>query len=264
MNCQYDNYAIYWVPRGGSPLETFGTAWSGWCADSGTHAFVPEEFQRCRRHDGVPGQVGKLGIHANVKSPFRLAQGRSIWALDRALQDLADRTAAIRLPRFELEVFDNQVVLALSRPNAAVIRLLSDVADLVRLYQVEPEYHTMPGFADAPVPASRDWGATNMPVLERFHLPLSDRLDLGTAFEVVDMLRPKLGEVLTRPQLLADLALVGDPGGNRPWRLIDRYELNESPVRARPKLPVEMECQGPQLMTTFEARTSESGALLTV
>lgn len=262
MHSQYENLAIHWVPRAGSALEAFGTGWTGWCAESGSVAPVPERLRAPRRREGVPGRIAKLGFHANVKSPFRLAGGRSIWSLDRALEDLADRTAAIRLPKFELTVFDRQVVLALVKPSNAVTRLLADVADVVRLFQVTPDYAAMPGHGRAPLPGRRDWGSTEMPVLERFHLPLTDRLDLGTAYDVVAELAPMLAPVLAGQQLLADLALVGDPGGGRPWRLIERYELRDTPVRVLPTLPSEMSCQGPQLITPFGSIAGDDDELL--
>ena len=260
MHGQYENYAIHWVPRRGTALEGFGTGWTGWCAESGSVARIPETLRPGRRCAGGAGHVAKLGFHANVKSPFRLARGRSIWALDRALQDLAERTACVRLPRLELTVFDNQVVLALTRPSNAVIRLLGEVAELVSIYQNAPQYSELPGFGEAPLPANRDWGSTDMPLLERFHMPLTDRLDLGAAYDVVAALDPILAPILRTQQLLSDLALVGDPGGNRPWRLIERYELREAPVRAVPKLPSEMSCRGPQLMEPFEEVSDEGPA----
>lgn len=261
----YTRYAIWWVPHPGSALARFGAAWTGWCADRGLTSKATARAALSRGWPGVPGGVARQGLHANVKSPFRLAEGRGIWALESALEALADRVTAVRLPRLALTVFDGRVVLAPTRPEEGVSRLMRAVAEAVRPVQVRPPY---PGFGrgcelaleGVAVPGTRDWGACAMPTLERFHVPLTDRLTLGTAYEVVAELEPTLGEVLGRRQLLADLALVGDPGGGRPWRVIARYPLQCGAAPADAGLPAEMDCLGPSLMTPLGSEAARTGA----
>lgn len=243
MDIGYESYAVYWVPHRGSALAQFGVGWTGWCSDRGDAEDIPEIRRLSRGRSGVPGSVARRGLHAIVKSPFALSADENIWQLHEALEALAHETRMINLPRIELTVFDGQVVLALTNPCAAVVNLMRDVAKVIDPCLKVPVY------AGSPQPGARDWGSLDMPVMERFHMPLTDHLELGIAYEVVADLRPVLEPILMEDQVLADLALVGDPGDGRPWRLIERYELSQEPAPV--KVPIGMDCNGPQLIAPF-------------
>ncbi len=258
MQNDYEKFAIHWVPRDGTALADFGASWTGWCAEGGVLNRGPAKDTCSALRPGVPGSIAKIGLHAAVKSPFTLASGRCVWTLEQRLEMFAEHTSAIRLPRFELTVFDGQVVLALSRPCRAMTRMIGQIADLVRPLQASPSYAGAKGLAalasgTRALPSDRDWGATRMPPIERFHLPLTDRLALGEAFEVISVLRPLLAPILDAPQRLADLALVAHPGGNGPWHVLERHELRDCPVRAVPRDTEALRCKGPRLMRPLKA-----------
>jgi hypothetical protein len=248
----YTSYAIWWVPRPATGLGQFGAEWTGWCADDGMvsapvlAAAGPGDPPR----PGVPGEVGRHGLHAVIRPAFRLAPGRSLWALEDALAELAERTEAIRLPPLELTVFDGRVALALARPDAAVASLLSAVDAALRPFRQPLPYARPDGAADADGQAS---GAGQHAALERFHLALSDRLDLGRAYELVAGLGPRLAPALSRQQVIWDLALVGDPGGGRRWRLLQRHALIGEPAAERAPVPAGMAWRGPSLLAPLAA-----------
>ncbi len=250
MDSDYVNFAIYWVPQPGSALARFGAAWTGWCAEGGEEPGFDEtlEVQEVAKgRDGVPGSIARHGLHANVKSPFSLTPEHSIWSLHEALDSLAQTNAAIKLSHLEVTVFDGQVVLALSRPNPEVIGLLRAVASVVDPCLEKPVYAENHS-SSVPQPPLRDWGSIDMPVIERFHIPLTDRLELGMAYEVVAELRPLVDPILSADVVLSDLALVGDPGEGRPWRLLERYELSAAPASTGD--PLGMNCSGPRLIAS--------------
>jgi hypothetical protein len=242
----YTSYAIWWVPRPTTGLGEFGVEWTGWCADDGTVS--AEAGPGVSPRPGVPGEVGRHGLHAVIRPAFRLAPGRSLWALEDALAELAEGTEAIRLPPLELTVFDGRVALALARPDAAVARLLSAVDAALRPFRQPLPYARIDGAADA-----EGQGACQHASLERFHLALSDRLDLGTAYEIVAELGPRLAPALSRQQVIWDLALVGDPGGGRRWRLLQRHALIGEPAAERAPVPAGMAWRGPSLLAPLAA-----------
>lgn len=262
----YRGYAIWWVPRVGSALARFGADWTGWCADRGVTTPTPALAAMSRPRAGVPGALARYGLHATVGPAFRLAEGHSAWALEDALAAVAERTLAIRMPRFEPTVLDGRVVLVPARPDEAVTRLVTDVAEAIRAFRVPVRPAAVGAGGGIALPGRReggaaggtdggaDGGAVAMPALDRFHIRLSDRLELGTAHEVVAELEAMLAPVLERSQVLTDLALVGDPGGGRPWRLLDRYELTGEKARTRPTLPDGMDFLGPSLMAPLGTR----------
>ncbi len=251
----YDAYAIWWVPRPGTGLARFGAAWTGWCADSG---IVSADGARAAAALGhAPGSLGRRGLHASLRSAFRLAPGCSRWALEDALAELAERTEAVRLPALELTVFDGRVVLAV--PDGAVARLAGAVADAVRRFALPLPYAASQTDGASPADEASEPGCP-APSLDRFHLPLTDRMDLGRAYEVVAELRTSLAPVLARRQRIDDLAIVGDPGEGRPWRLLQRHQLAGDPARGEAPVPSGMAWRGPSLLAPFAARAGRATA----
>ncbi len=238
----YTSYAIWWVPRPATGLGRLGSEWTGWCADNG---IVSAEPATESPRPGVPGQVGRHGLHATIRPAFRLTPGRSLWALEDALAELTERTEAIRLPTLELTVFDGHVALALSQPDPAVANLLSAVETALRPLRQPLPYMRA---TDAGQAGDRGVVAPTPPALERFHLPLTDRLDLGTAYEIVAELEPRLAPVLARQQTIWDMALVGNPGEGRRWRLLQRYALIGEPASETAPVPAGMAWRGPSLL----------------
>lgn len=256
MDCT--RHAIWWVPRPGTELARFGQDWTGWCADRGTTGARRALAALSRPRAGVPGAVRLRGLHAGVKSVFRLAPGRSAWGLEDALAELAGRTAPIRLSRLRLTVDGGRVVLAPMRPDDAVTRLLTSAAEAVLPFEVAPSYAALTGpgagagsgavAAGGIVLLDRPEDAAVSSTVERFRLPLTDRMDPAAAAEIIAELEPFLADMLARPQTVADLALVGDPGRGRPWRLLERYALDGEVVRRDTPLPAGMDCRGPSLL----------------
>lgn len=244
----YASYAIWWVPRTGTALARFGAEWTGWCADRGIVTATPVPGAVISRPGGVPGSVGRFGLHGTIKSAFCLVPGRSRWALEDALADLAERTAPIRLPPFELTVFDGRVVLAPSRPEPALTGLLATVARAISGFHVPPSHAPQKALPHN----SRRRQGWSAPALERFHLPLTDGLDLGTAYQVVASLQAPLARALSRRQSIADLALVGDPGEGRPWRLLQRYALWGEAMRPQSRVPAGMAWSGPCMLAPMQ------------
>lgn len=250
MHSDYEEFAIYWMPRQGSALAAFGAGWTGWCADRGTRSDLPE-YRRLRRgRPEMPGASTLHGLHCVLKAPFRLARGRTVWSLDHDLMALAQSLPAVRLPKFEVTAFDGQVVLALSRPSRPMARLMRNIDDVIRPIQAGARYATYSGqhqVAGIDIPGMRAWTEVDDGSVNRFQIPLSDRMELGLAFDMVDMLAPALRHVLSEPQMMLDLALVGNPGRGRPWRLIERYALADEPRRLGTPAPTGMACHGPRI-----------------
>ncbi|HET7411003.1 MAG TPA: DUF1045 domain-containing protein [Paracoccaceae bacterium] len=250
MKCE--RYAIWWVPRPGTELAQFGVEWTGWCADRGVAHARRALSALSRSRAGVPGAARLRGLHATVTAPFRLAPGRSVWGLETALTDLAGRMRPIRLPRLRVEVCEGRVVLAPSRPDEAVMQLLTGGAEAVRPFRVTPEYAALsgPGAVAAgglvlpDLPQAPGDQATRAPV--RFRLPLSDRIEGATAMAAE--LDPVLAPLLAERPILADLALVGDLGRGRPWRLLERFALEAEAQERDAPPPSGMDCRGPTLL----------------
>jgi hypothetical protein len=78
---------------------------------------------------------------------------------------------------------------------------------------------------------------------------LTDQLGLEIAFEVLQQLEPVLKPILDEPRRMHDLALMGDPGGGRPLRVLQRYELHDG---LRRNVSSALPCQGPDVLVPMD------------
>ena len=258
---EFTRYAIWWVPRSGTALARFGAEWTGWCAETGVAGARRALAALSRPRAGVPGAARLTGLHATLRPAFRPAPGRSRWALEGALAELAARTGPVRLPRLRLGVEDGRVVVAPMRPDEGVTRLVTAVAEAMRPFGVAPSFAAVAGrgsvAAGGLVLPDRPAGAAFAPAAPvRFRLALTDRLDAAEALSIVAELTPTLAPVLVRSQCVAALALVGDPGRGRPWRLLERFALDGEAAQRGPRLPAAMDCCGPRLMAPLGDRAA--------
>ena len=72
------------------------------------------------------------------------------------------------------------------------------------------------------------------------------------------MLSRIVAPMLSARRQISDLALMGDPGGGRPLRVLERYELRDWPLRrSAGALP----CHGPRVLAPMpETRRHEADA----
>lgn len=249
MSSDYQRYMIAWIPQVGSPLAKFGKDWTGWCADDLDTAPAWPRDNRL----GLSGQrweIALRGLHATLSRPFKLAPGRSRWRLDDALSAAAKTIPALAVPGFELQVVDGQVVLVPRHFLDAIERLQDRVADVVHLVATRPGHKTKDPTGLGPIPAGLGSGA---PAIPRFVVPLTDRIDGSGARDVAAMLRPRIAGLISPVHMLDDLALLGDTGRRRRWRLLERYRLAERSLENVEKGPEPLQCPDARELPLLEA-----------
>ena len=269
---EFERYAVYWVPRWPDPLARFGTAWTGWCAERGEvrpRGSFPE-IAVDREADAagtvelaaVSRKLWRHGLHGVIRAPFALAPGRSQFSVEHVLDDLAEALASVPLPRLEVAVVEGRVALEPAKSASALSALVAEVVDGLEPLAARAETHDgADGFAEAPVQLAGG-GAELLPFpnvrAARFHVPLTDALPIGRAHALRDALAPVLAPMLGAPRRLSELALMGDPGGGRPLRVLERYALREWPHR---RVAAALPCQGPDVLAPMpEARRSKADA----
>ena len=232
----FERYAVYWVPRFPDPLGPFGDAWTGWCAEYG------ERHPRSDFPD-LPALTARLcrhGLHGVIHAPFRLARERSLFAVEDALDEIAEETVAVRIPPLELAVVEGRVALVPSRGSAALTALLDRIASLLAP-MVEPA-------AEEPLPPAGGNGSLvpfrGAPA-HRFHLPLTDPRPIDEAHRLKEALAPVVAHVLAFPRSLSVISLIGDPGGGRRLRALENYGLLDSPLRPGARV---LPSHGPQVL----------------
>jgi hypothetical protein len=176
------------------------------------------------------------GFHGVVIAPFRLGDGHSPWSVERALEATADALVAVPMPPLELAVTGGQVALVPTRPSSGLEAVLAKVEEALTPLMAAPLPGASRGARGATGGTKR---LSQLPAsaAHRFHMPFTDRMDIADAFRIRDRLDPVLAPMLDEPRKIAELALMADPGGGRPLRVLQRFDLRETPALAQDALP---------------------------
>jgi uncharacterized protein DUF1045 len=262
MPVEFEQYAAYWVPKRNDPLARFGASWTGWCAERGARRDQSALDGISIDIPKVTRQLWRHGFHAVIKAPFRLCAGRSRFSVEHVLGRLSEDSAAFELPRLQLAVVHGSVALVSFQSCSALGDLVTQVDKAVATLEL-----AAPAECDTLLRKSKpdsDASATADTVIpfptssaHRFQIPLTDRLNPKIAQETMEALRPLLEPMLDLPRRMNDVALMGDPGGGRPLRVLEFYELPDPHPQCKSSaLPV----QGPDILVPMPtSRTSDPG-----
>ncbi|MBV0911220.1 DUF1045 domain-containing protein [Anianabacter salinae] len=223
---EFARYAIYYVPDG--PLAAFGAAWLGWDVAQGAEVpqpDLPPLGDELRRITDTPR---KYGFHGTLKPPFRLAEGRSAEQLAEETQDLARRTAPVRvgglapgrIGRF-LALVPQGDTAALAALAAACVTELDGFRET--LSEAELARRRAAGLTDRQEDLLAAWGYPYVLDEFRFHMTLSGRVDDSTAARAMAALDVAL-PALDTPYVFGAIALVGERADGR-FQTIHRYAL---------------------------------------
>ena len=243
MTSDYERYAIWWVPQAATPLAGFGRRWMGWCAEDADSVALRGVRDLPSSTEMGCCQMAARGLHGTLARPFTLGPGRSVWRLQEAIAKFAATNPTVPLPRMDVRVRQDRVVLTPLCESGMLQRLQGGVADIVR---------TISGKADAPANTGGPIvaGGICLPVdtvkgpslVSDFVMPLTGRMQAAEAQRLASDLRHRLSSVLSVPARVSDLALMGDPGRGRRWRLLERFQLADEAMSARSRVPASMAC----------------------
>ncbi len=249
----YERYALYWVPSAEDPVARLGRDWTGWCADRG---------ERTPRRP-IPGigacaaslvaETARHGLHGVLVAPFRPTSPRAVWALEQALDHVACASAPVRLPGLRPALVEGRVALVPRRLPADLDCLMG---------RVRAALHGLGGPpAVAPIDLRRILSGNFRPGVltgDRFHLPLTDAVEPETGAAVLARLGPLTEMIVTRSLVIEEVALMGDPGGRRPLRVLRRYPLLACESEAR--IGAALETRGPRVFLSLLERMRRHGA----
>lgn len=100
----FSRYAVYFMPKAGDPLHTFGRDWFGYDPMTGQRlAPTPLPGWRLEDHEKLIETPRKYGLHATLKAPFRLADGVTEADLLAAVQALSEKLEPVDIGQLELK-----------------------------------------------------------------------------------------------------------------------------------------------------------------
>jgi putative phosphonate metabolism protein len=228
-------YAIYYAPHHESAWWRFGCAWLGRDAVTGrdvTHLPLP-------LHDeptiaSMTALPRRYGFHATLKSPFKLASGRSARDVYLQAAHLAMSLNGITLPRLRLTEIDDFVALsfdyadalpAACQPIAALcvagfdnLRARPDTAELAR--------RQSRGLTPRQSQFLATWGYPYVFDEFRFHLTLTGPLPRSERLCVIAGLAPHVAELQSTPLRFDALSVYRQPASKAPFVVTRRYSFD--------------------------------------
>lgn len=224
----FARYALYYAPQAGSALERLGSAWLGYDAAAG-RALARPALADLDDPDLVAAPA-RYGLHGTVKAPFRLAEGRAVEALDAALRGYAARTPPTPIGPLEVAAAHGFVSLRPTRQSQALRDAVFDVVrafDAFRapLTEADLARRRAAGLSEAQEANLLAWGYPYVGDELQFHITLTGRLPADRSAAVATALAAYLAPALQEPAVFDGLALFGDPGEGRPFRLLARHRF---------------------------------------
>ncbi|WP_340149800.1 DUF1045 domain-containing protein [uncultured Sneathiella sp.] len=226
----FKRYAIYFAPQRESPLASLGNQWLG--VDPGTGEVLDRP-----RIDGISSQDIKLitkapsryGFHGTLKPPFVLRDNRTLQELDINIQKLAEKVAPFDIPKMTVRALSDFLAIVPASPvetlNTLADRCVKELDDYRKPASDEEIIRRRKNLTARQEVLLMRWGYPFVMEEFRFHLTLTGRLSAAECAALERKLTGYLATALEEPVPVRDICLFGDPGNDRPFRLLKRYPL---------------------------------------
>ena len=225
----YKRFAVYFAPPAESSLGRFGNMWLGHDPESGQPvepSSLDDEAIQTRQQ--VIAAPSRYGFHGTLKPPFALADPYNLATLENALERLARSFDALVIPALQLKTIGRFIALVPAELSPSLQRLSETCVrdlDIFRLPEspAERQKRLKPGMTSKQIDYLERWGYPYVMSEFRFHLTLTGSLEddlLEKAFQTLNRLT---ADMINEPVSINTIALFGDPGDNKPFRLIKRF-----------------------------------------
>ncbi|TIN12080.1 DUF1045 domain-containing protein [Mesorhizobium sp.] len=230
-------YAIYFTPRQDEPLARIAANWLG--RDPFGAATRPVEAVG----ELSPAEVAfhtasarRYGFHATLKAPFRLASNETEAALRAALDDFAETTPVVTIPRLVVSQIDGFFALVPEGPLPALNRFADDVVrdfDRFRapLSEAEIERRSPDSLKPAEFRNLCQWGYPYVFETFRFHMTLSGRASSQEGPRLRAAIDSLFAGVLQRPVPVDALTLFVETEPGAPFMVLSHHALGRRPAR---------------------------------
>ena len=223
----FTRYALYYVPSPDAGWARFCTAWLGWDMAAGCAVPHPDI-------DGLPvaeitAAPRRYGLHATLKPPFRVAEGRDRAGLEAACETLARGIAPVVAGGLELVPMGRFLALRPAGDTAPLNALAARCVHVLDRFRAPPTTaetaaRMRPGLSAVLAENLRRWGYPFVLDAFRFHITLTGPLDPATRARILAALSPRLTPLLAETLRIDALALAGEAADGR-FHLLRRFTL---------------------------------------
>lgn len=236
LGADFARYALYWAPEDADPLRAFGAAWLGHDpASADPVAYRNRLGLSSETADNLTAEPSRYGLHATLKAPFRLQPSARLEQLIDTTNVLARSTTAFATAPLRLTILNGFLALCPASPSpsldALARRCVIELDPLRAPLTPAERGRRKPQFLTPEQLRLLDaWGYPHVLDHFRFHITLTKRLTGAEQSFVRPLLETATKPFCAEPLRIDSIALFGDPGDGRPFRLVQRFAL--APTRA--------------------------------
>lgn len=223
--------AIYFAPDPSHRLARVGNAWLGRdpvtgeaCVQPTLDGVTPERLR------AMTASPRRYGLHATLKAPFELAQGRTIAQLDAAMAEFSKTCDPISGLGLKISELDGFLALTLSDKYRAVGNLAADCVRSFDPFRAPLREEDLRRRRKAKLSNLEDafllrWGYPYVMEAFRFHITLTERLQDAERDLVKSNLRRIFAPIVNSWFTVDGLALFLQERQDRPFHMVRRYSL---------------------------------------
>ncbi|WP_192254094.1 DUF1045 domain-containing protein [Mesorhizobium silamurunense] len=230
-------YAIYFTPRQDEPLARIAANWLGrdpfGAATRPVEAVADLSAAEVAFHTA---SARRYGFHATLKAPFRLASNETEASLRKALDDFAEATLSVVIPRLVVGQIDGFFALVPETPFDPLNSFASEVVrafDRFRapLTEAEIERRSPDSLKPQEFRNLCQWGYPYVFETFRFHMTLSGRVGPQESPRLRAAIDSLFADVLQHPVPVDALTLFVETEPGAPFMALSHHELGRRPVR---------------------------------
>lgn len=227
-----ERVAIYYTPAAGSPLSTFAAGWLG------RDVVSVDEISR-PNVDGldpawqaaITRSPRRYGFHGTLKAPFTLAGDQSLDDLHQALANFVAGRPAVTLSGLELSDLYGFVALVPATEAPAINDLAAACVETFERYRAPLSPADLERRRQSKLTCHQDellvrWGYPYVMEEFRFHLTLSEFLELAERQRVMAALRPLVQPYCQEPLTIDAVSLLLQNDRQSPFVMVDRFPLS--------------------------------------
>lgn len=218
-------YAIYFMPDGA--LGNFGAAWFGWDPQVGTRVpFLNLEGINAD-HATLIKAPWRYGLHATLKSPFRLKTPYTETELILSFEEFCAQAVPARGGKLIPKIIDGCLALAPMTALEGFNRLARDCVRFFEPYRAPLNDAEIAKRQKCPLTQYEErmlfeWGYPYIFDAFKFHITLTGRIEGKTAQQLIQQLENWLNPILPDPFVIPDLVLAGEDEAGQFHELLRR------------------------------------------